>query len=77
MRFTRAQEWKETESSGRDIVADAEAPAIAVAAGSYLYIYKNLKPFYKFAVPTIEVNQTELDAWVQVKEDAIAIRPTP
>lgn len=50
---------------------DPQTPAIAVASGSYLYIYKNLKPFYKFSLPPLEVNNTEMDAWNQVKEDKI------
>lgn len=45
----------------------ANSPALAVASGSFLYIYKNLKPFYKFQLPSIELNPAELDAWSQVK----------
>ena len=46
-------------------------PALAVSAGHFLYIYKNLKPFYKFQLPPLTVNQTEIDAWNQVKEEKI------
>ncbi|CAD6184612.1 unnamed protein product [Caenorhabditis auriculariae] len=38
-------------------------PSVAVAAGSSLLIYKNLKPFYKFTVPSSEVNGVEKQAW--------------
>lgn len=48
-------------------------PAIAVASGHYLYIYKSLKPFYKFQLPSLPTNQTEIDAWNQVKEDKIDV----
>lgn len=42
------------------------SPAVAVASGSYIYIYKNLRPYFKFTLPTLEVNPTEFDAWSQV-----------
>ncbi|CAB3410752.1 unnamed protein product [Caenorhabditis bovis] len=38
-------------------------PSIAVAAGPSLLIYKNLKPFYKFTVPSSPVNAVEQQAW--------------
>ena len=44
-------------------------PAIAVSSGSYLYIYKNLKPFYKFCLPPLEVNPIEQDAWTQMADE--------
>ena len=37
--------------------------AIAAAAGSSVYLYKNLKPFYKYSLPSLEVLQTERDLW--------------
>lgn len=46
-------------------------PAIGVASGSYLYIYKNLKPFYKFGLPSLEINSTEQEAWKQLTDDKI------
>lgn len=48
-------------------------PALAVAAGQFLFIYKNLKPFYKFQLPFLSVNQTELEIWNQVKEEKIEV----
>ncbi|KAF1769658.1 hypothetical protein GCK72_001475 [Caenorhabditis remanei] len=38
-------------------------PTIAVAAGSSLLVYKNMKPFYKFTVPSSPIIPTELEAW--------------
>ncbi|XP_015781320.1 Bardet-Biedl syndrome 1 protein-like isoform X2 [Tetranychus urticae] len=46
-------------------------PAIGVASGSYLYIYKNLKPFYKFGLPSLEIHPSEQDAWNQLVADKI------
>ncbi|RWS02729.1 Bardet-Biedl syndrome 1 protein-like protein, partial [Dinothrombium tinctorium] len=50
---------------------DPQVPAIAVASGAYLYIYKNLKPFYKFALPDLPVNETEYEAWTLAKDEKI------
>ena len=44
-------------------------PAIAVASGSFVYIYKNLRPYFKFTLPGLDLNQMENDLWLQVKED--------
>ncbi|XP_064407942.1 Bardet-Biedl syndrome 1 protein isoform X2 [Latimeria chalumnae] len=46
-------------------------PAIAVASGPYIYIYKNLRPYFKFTLPALEVNPLEQEVWSQVKEDKI------
>ena len=43
-------------------------PALAVAAGNFLFVYKNLKPFYKFQLPPLGLNETEVDAWNQIKD---------
>ncbi|KAJ8309310.1 hypothetical protein KUTeg_014184 [Tegillarca granosa] len=47
--------------------------AIAVASGPYIYVYKNLKPYFKFTLPTLEVNPIEMDLWGQVRENKINI----
>ncbi|XP_057671410.1 Bardet-Biedl syndrome 1 protein homolog isoform X2 [Diorhabda carinulata] len=41
-------------------------PAIAVACGCSLYIYKNNKPFYKFQLPKCQGLPEEIDAWKKV-----------
>ena len=38
-------------------------PSIAVAAGAFIYIYRNLKPYYKFTMPVREVHIKEETAW--------------
>ncbi|EFJ41176.1 Bardet-Biedl syndrome protein 1 [Volvox carteri f. nagariensis] len=38
-------------------------PALAVAAGSHIYIYRNLRPYYKFVLPPENVNTEEQDIW--------------
>lgn len=47
---------------------DPHTPAIAVASGSFVYIYKNLRPYFKFTLPSLGLNSTEADLWSQVKE---------
>lgn len=50
---------------------DPRTPAVAVASGSFVYIYKNLRPYFKFTLPSLELNSTEADLWGQVKEVSI------
>ncbi|EGD72418.1 hypothetical protein PTSG_00438 [Salpingoeca rosetta] len=46
---------------------EASAPAIAVASGNALYVFKNLKPFYKFILPDLPLDEQELETWVGVR----------
>lgn len=34
-------------------------PAVAVASGPCIYVYKNLRPYFKFTLPGLEVNTLE------------------
>jgi len=34
---------------------DPHTPAVAVASGSFVYVYKNLRPYFKFTLPNLEV----------------------
>ena len=43
-------------------------PAIAVASGPYVYVYKNLRPYFKFTLPSLDINPTEAQYWKQAKE---------
>lgn len=38
-------------------------PSLAVAAGSHIFIYRNLRPYYKFVLPPENVNTEEQDIW--------------
>lgn len=38
-------------------------PAIAVAGGSHVFIYRNLRPFFKFKLPLLPVDEREQGAW--------------
>ena len=36
---------------------DPHTPAVAVASGAFVYVYKNLRPYFKFTLPNLEVGQ--------------------
>ena len=42
---------------------EPKVPAIAVASGTQIYIYKNLKPYFKFQLPSLEVHPVEKELW--------------
>ncbi|KAJ9586580.1 hypothetical protein L9F63_028377, partial [Diploptera punctata] len=45
--------------------SEPRVPAVAVASGPNVYVYKNMRPYFKFALPTIEVNPLEHDLWLE------------
>eukprot|EP00795_Rhopilema_esculentum_P002976 gene2976-1230_t len=47
---------------------EPKTPAVAVASGPYIYVYKNLRPYFKFTLPPLDVNPIEYDLWNQAKE---------
>uniref|UniRef100_A0A1I7ZBL1 BBS1 domain-containing protein n=1 Tax=Steinernema glaseri TaxID=37863 RepID=A0A1I7ZBL1_9BILA len=42
---------------------EAVVPSIAVATGTAVLIFKNLKPFYKYTLPSLDPHQDEVRAW--------------
>jgi Bardet-Biedl syndrome 1 protein len=36
---------------------------VAVASGSHIYIYKNMRPYFKFTLPTLEIHTSEKELW--------------
>lgn len=49
-------------------------PALAVAGGGHVYIFKALKPFFKFALPPLPASSQEAAAWQQL--DAGTLPPS-
>ncbi|XP_053700813.1 Bardet-Biedl syndrome 1 protein [Synchiropus splendidus] len=49
-------------------------PAVAVASGPCVYVYKNLRPYFKFTLPGLEVNQLEQDVWQQAREGQVDLQ---
>ncbi|XP_053416016.1 Bardet-Biedl syndrome 1 protein isoform X2 [Nycticebus coucang] len=50
---------------------EPQAPALALASGPCVYVYKNLRPYFKFSLPLLPPNPLEQDLWHQAKEDRI------
>ncbi|KAG5191005.1 Bardet-Biedl syndrome 1 [Tribonema minus] len=50
--------------------AAARTPSVAIAAGPSVYIYRNLRPYYKFTTPAQEPCQQELAAWAGLTRDS-------
>nr|XP_019593400.1 PREDICTED: Bardet-Biedl syndrome 1 protein isoform X3 [Rhinolophus sinicus] len=50
---------------------EPRTPALALASGPCVYVYKNLRPYFKFSLPHLPPNPLEQDLWNQAKEDRI------
>eukprot|EP00951_Prasinocladus_malaysianus_P005795 scaffold40843_cov21-Prasinocladus_malaysianus.AAC.1 len=44
-------------------VQEAELPALAVASGCNVFIFRNLRPYYKFVIPAEEAHPEEKKIW--------------
>ncbi|XP_046850601.1 Bardet-Biedl syndrome 1 protein-like isoform X2 [Xenia sp. Carnegie-2017] len=53
---------------------DPRTPAVAVASGPFIYVYKNLRPYFKFTLPPLDVNPIEQDLWHQVCDKKIDVK---
>ncbi len=42
---------------------EPRVPAVAVASGAHIYIYKNMRPYFKFTLPTLEIHPAEKELW--------------
>ena len=43
--------------------------AVGVAAGAAIFIYKNMRAFFKYTLPELELNQIEKEAWIHSREE--------
>nr|XP_012292346.1 Bardet-Biedl syndrome 1 protein isoform X4 [Aotus nancymaae] len=50
---------------------EPRTPTLALASGPCVYVYKNLRPYFKFSLPQLPPNPLEQDLWNQAKEDQI------
>ena len=48
-------------------------PAVAVASGSYVFIYRNLRPFYKFSLPNVVIDPNEVEVWNKLKSGDMSV----
>lgn len=44
-------------------MTEPKIPAIAVASGAHIYIYKNMKPYFKFTLPSLDIHASEKELW--------------
>ncbi len=72
-----SQVWKGTQKQSEHALLDTPVaissfisdnaaprlPALAVAAGAHIFIYRNLRPYYKFVLPPEDVNTEEQECW--------------
>lgn len=47
-------------------------PSLAVAAGSHVFIYRQLRPYRKWTCPTVDVASIETDIWQELRNGAIS-----
>lgn len=48
-----------------------QTPSVAVAAGENIFIYRNLRPYYKFRLPPVDIASLESEVWTSLKSDTI------
>ena len=48
-------------------------PSVAVAAGAFVFIYRNLRPYYKFSLPMLTVDAKESELWSELGEGRISV----
>ena len=48
-------------------------PAVAVASGSHIYIYKNMRPYFKFTLPTLDIHPVEKELWASLQQQITGV----
>jgi Bardet-Biedl syndrome 1 protein len=46
-------------------------PSLAVACGQTIYIYKRLRPHYKFRLPAAPISEEEAEVWKGLNEETL------
>eukprot|EP00877_Chromochloris_zofingiensis_P001275 jgi/Chrzof1/11148/Cz05g25190.t1 len=78
--------WKGTHKSSENALLDVpvaitsfiadstqpKVPALAVACGAHIYMFRNLRPFYKFVLPTEPTNTEEQNIWKQLESSGLS-----
>lgn len=52
---------------------EPRVPAIAVASGPNIFVYKNMRPYFKFSIPSMDVNPLEQDLWHEVRNKQMEV----
>ena len=56
-----------------DAKSTPRVPTVGVAAGAYVFIYKNLRPWYKFALPQSAVHADEESVWADLRQGKVSV----
>lgn len=54
-------------------LAVPRVPSVAVAAGPFVFIYRNLRPYNKFALPPLAISPEETETWAQLAEGKVEV----
>eukprot|EP00753_Platysulcus_tardus_P001082 PLAT11031.1.p1 GENE.PLAT11031.1~~PLAT11031.1.p1 ORF type:complete len:593 (-),score=328.29 PLAT11031.1:168-1946(-) len=47
-------------------------PSVAVASGPHVFIYRGMRPFFKFTVPPLDIHEQEATVWKSFKEGTLS-----
>ena len=47
---------------------EVRRPNVAVASGPFIFIYKNLRPFYNFTLPPMHIADVEMAIWTKLRD---------
>ena len=50
-----------------------QIPSVAVASGPNVFVYRNMRPYFKFTVPPLEVVPNEMELWKLVKNGEMSM----
>eukprot|EP01048_Picozoa_sp_COSAG05_P014549 COSAG05_NODE_1660_length_4322_cov_319.432394_4_plen_178_part_00 len=50
--------------------ASPRCPTLGVAAGPHIFIYRNLRPHYRFTVPPVPVAPLETELWDKLRQES-------
>jgi Bardet-Biedl syndrome 1 protein len=48
-------------------------PAIGIAGGSYVFIYRHLRPYFKFTLPSVPIDPQDESVWVEMTSSAVDV----
>lgn len=54
-------------------LASPRIPSVAVAAGSHVFVYRQLRPYRKWSCPPVEISTAETEVWSDLKVELVDI----
>ncbi|KAG8340788.1 putative Ciliary BBSome complex subunit 1 [Trypanosoma vivax] len=57
-----------------DNIDGMKRPVVAVACGPHVYMFRNLKPLYRYTLPLVELDEAEISLWNSLRNDEISIQ---